>query len=129
MIYLPVVPMNGINKDVCGAKLWPTTVSALSCGLWPFVPLTGHTLYTAVCVLMVALARLRFPTHPCYPPPTPTTLHPLPPSPIHPPPPPPIHPPTPLYVPSVILQSLWKVAQNPAVLAIASRNSYRTLAK
>ena len=38
-----------------------------------------HT--TAVCVLMVALTRLRLPTHPC-------------------------HPPTPLYVSSVILQSL-----------------------
>ena len=41
-----------------------------------------HT--TAVCLLMVALARLQLPTHP----PTPS------------------HPPTPLYVPSVILQSL-----------------------
>ena len=43
-----------------------------------------HT--TAACVLMVALTRLRLPTHP---------HHPLP----HPPP-------TPLYVPSVILQLL-----------------------
>ena len=51
---------------------------------------------TAVCVLMVALARLQLPTHPRTPathPPTPTT---------HPPPPPTPH----LYVPSVILQSL-----------------------
>ena len=51
-----------------------------------------HT--TAVCLLMVALTRLRLPTH--------TT---------------PSHPPTPLYVPSVILVALKKVAQNPAVLA------------
>ena len=40
---------------------------------------------TAVCLLMVALACLRLPTHPRHPP---------------------THPPTPLYVPSVLLQSL-----------------------
>ena len=45
-----------------------------------------HT--TAVCVLMVALTLLQFPTHPPSPPPSPSHL------------------PTPLYVPSVILQLL-----------------------
>ena len=49
---------------------------------------TYWTYTTAVCVLMVALTRLRLPTHPPLPPPS--------------------HPPTSLYVPSVILQSLWK---------------------
>ena len=60
-----------------------------------------HT--TAVCLLMVALARLRLPTHPRHPPPLPP-LTPF-------PPPPPLTlfpPPTPLYVPSVVLQLLWK---------------------
>ena len=50
-----------------------------------------HT--TAVYVLMAALTRLWLPTHPHHPPPTP------------------------LYVPSVILVAVEKVAQNPAVLA------------
>ena len=50
--------------------------------LWIVAVCTTYWTHTsAVCVLMVALARLRLPTNPS-------------------------HPPTPLYVPSVILQSL-----------------------
>ena len=65
-----------------------------------------HT--TAVCVLMVALARLRLPTHPA-------TLipHPLPPT-------------HPLIRICDITVAVKKVAQTPAVLAtVANRNSYK----
>ena len=55
-----------------------------------------HT--TAVCLLMVALTYLQLPTHPRH---TPS----------------PSHQPTPLYMLSVILVAVKKVAQKPAVLA------------
>ena len=89
---------------------------------------TYWTHSTAVCLLMVGLARLRLPTRPSHPPaPSLPPARPLPPTPSHPPPlpphppptrpapshppvlshpPAPSHPPTPLYMPSVILQSL-----------------------
>ena len=41
----PVEPVNGINKDVCGAKLQPTSVSAYPVLL---VPLTGHKVLLSV---------------------------------------------------------------------------------
>ena len=52
---------------------------------------TYWTHSTAVCLLMVGLTRVRLPTHPRHLPPTRPPLS---------------HPPTPLYMPSVILQSL-----------------------
>ena len=53
-------PVNGSNKDVCGAKLQPMTVLAypVDCDCLCYL------LDTAVCVLMVALTCLWLPTHP-----------------------------------------------------------------
>ena len=67
-------PVNGINKDVSGTKLQPTTVSAcpVDCDCMLYSA-TYWTHSTAVCVLMVTLIRLRHPTHPHYPPTTPDT--------------------------------------------------------
>ena len=48
-------PQNGINKDV-----WCQTIVTTVLG----VCATYWTHITAVCVLMVALTRLRLPTHP-----------------------------------------------------------------
>ena len=77
------------------ALMWYQTAAndclGLSCGMRLLVPLTGHTLLLSMSS-MVALTCLRLPTHP------------------H-------HPPTPLYMPSVILVAVKKVAQNPVVLA------------
>ena len=84
-------PLNGINKDVCSAKLQPTTILA-----YPVDCVCCATYWThnaAVCALMVALACLWLPIHPC-----PLSPHPL-------------------YVPFVILVTVKKVTQNPAVLA------------
>ena len=62
-------PQNGINRDMCGAKLPPTTVSAYSVIVTACA--TYWTYSTAVCVLMilVALTRLWLPTPPIRPPP------------------------------------------------------------
>ena len=80
----PVGPLDGISKDVCDAKLHPTAVLAypVDCDCW------CHLLDTH-CYCMNPSGTLN------------------PPSASHPPPrsPPP---PTPLYVPSMILQSLLK---------------------
>ena len=83
----PVEPVNGINKDVCGAKLQPMTVSAfpVDCDLLCHLLDTQYRFH----VLMEALTHLQLPTlphHLPHPPPT----HPL------------------IYMPFVILQSLWK---------------------
>ena len=67
LIRMCVVP--NCSQQLSWPVLWIVAVYA-----------TYWTHTTAVCLLMVALAHLRFPTHP--------------------------HLPTPLYMPSVILQSL-----------------------
>ena len=95
LIWMCVVP--NCSQRLSRPILWIVAVCA-----------TYWTHTTAVCLLMVALARLRLPTHPRYPPPHPH----YPPPPPHPTPTtphshqPPSHPPTPLYMPPVILKSL-----------------------
>ena len=93
-----VEPLNGINKDVCGAKLRePTTVSVYPVDCDCLCHLLD-TQYITACVLMEALARLRLPTHP--PSPLPPTSYPPP------------------YTCGAIcdISRCEKVAQNPAVL-------------
>ena len=72
---IDVIPVNGTNKDVCGAKLQPTTVSAypVDCNC------LRHLLNTHYCCLCLNGSY-------------------NPPSASHPPPPPP----TPLYTPFVM---------------------------
>ena len=76
---------------------------------------TYWTHSTAVCLLMVGLARLRLPTHPRHPAtPTPATQ----PRPLHPTPAPQPPPPNPLiHAICDITITVKKVAQKPAVLA------------
>ena len=79
----PVEPVNGINKDVCDTKLYPTAVLVypVDCDC------LCHLLDTQYCCLYLN-GSLNPPSaaHPPLPPPTPS------------------HPPTPLYVPFVIFQ-------------------------
>ena len=73
----PVEPVNDIDKDVCSAKLQPTTVSAYPVD-WDCFTYWTHSI--AVCVLMKALTHLQLLTLPAHLPP---------------------------YVPFILLQSLW----------------------
>ena len=84
----PLGPVNGINKDVSGTILLPTTVSTYPMDWVCFC----HLLNTQHCCLCPYGSF--GPPPASHPPPPPT--------------PPPSHPPTPYNVPSVILQSLWK---------------------
>ena len=100
----PVRPLDGINKDVGGAKLLLTTTS-----IYPVD-------CTCICPFLKAQHHCLCPNGRCNPPsasypppslPTPVTPHPHP-RPHHPPPrhPPPTHTPTPLYMPFLIAESL-----------------------
>ena len=97
----PVRPLDGINKDVGGAKLLLTTTSVYPVDC------------TCICPLMKTQHHCLCPNGRCNPPsashpplPPPYTRHPL----IH---------ATPLYTPFLILATVAvkKVAQNPTVLA------------
>ena len=100
-------PLDGINKDVGGTKLLLTTMHlCLSCGLCLFLSLTEGKGPLSICVLMEAVTRLQLPTYP-HPPHT----YPL------------------IHTTHDITVALKKVAQNSAVLAIANRGSYKTIAK
>ena len=93
----PVRPLDGINKDVGGAKLLLTTTSVYPVDCTCICPLL-KTQHHCLCP-MVSVTRLRLPTHPHHPAtPLPPT-HPL----IH-------------AIPD-ITATVKKVAQNPAVLA------------
>ena len=76
---------NGINKDMCDAKLLPTTVSA-----YPVVVSVSVTYWrqrTVACVLLENITYFQLPTLPNH--------HPI-----------PSHLPSPLYMPLMILQLL-----------------------
>ena len=93
-------PVIGINKDVSGARLLPTTVSTYPEDWVCFC----HVLKTRYCCLCPN-RRHNPATATHLPPPTTTS---------------PSQPPTPYNVPSVILQLLWKVAHNPALTSSVS---------
>ena len=87
-----VRPLNSINKDVGGAKLLLMTTSVYHVVCACICPL-AKTQHHCLCP-NGSCTHLRLPTHPA------------------------THSPTPLYMPLMILQSLWKkFYQNPAVLA------------
>ena len=88
----PVRPLDGINKDVGGAKLFLTTTS-----VYPVD-------YTCICPLLKTQHHCLCPNGGCDPL---SASHPLPPSPTH----PLIH-----TIPDITV-TVNKVAQNPAVLA------------
>ena len=88
----PVRPLDGINKDVGGAKLLLTTTSVYPVDC------------TCICPLLKTQHHCLCPNGKCNPPST-----------SHPPPPPPIHPL--IHAIPDITATVKKVAQNPAVLA------------
>ena len=93
----PVRPLDGINKDVGGAKLLltPTSVYPVDC--------------TCICPLRKTQHHCLCPNGRCNPP---SASHPPPP----PPHPPPAHPPLIHAIPDITV-TVKKVTQNPAVLA------------
>ena len=122
----PVRPLDGINKDVGGAKLllMTTSVYPVDCAcICPLLKTQHH------CLCPNGRCNLPSASHP--PPPPPYPLPPLPPPyPLPPlPPPTPSHPPTPRHpyplppthplihaIPDITV-AVKEVAQNPAVLA------------
>ena len=95
--------LGGINKDVCGAKLLPTTVSAYTMN---FI-CSCHLVKTQHCCLC-SCGRYNLPS----------AAHPP-----HHPPYTPSHPPTPLVCAICdITVHVKKVAENPAVLASKQKN-------
>ena len=70
----PMEPVNGSNKDMCGAKLLKTTVSAYPVGYVCSVTYWRHS--TTAGVLMEGTTHLQLPTLPHHPPhPAPYTCH------------------------------------------------------
>ena len=97
--YRACEPMNSINKNICGAKLLPTTISAYPMDCVCFC----HLLKTQHCCLC---SNARYDLPPAgHSPPPPSS-------------PPPISLPLTHATPDITLQLLWKVAQNPALLYI-----------
>ena len=68
--------MNGINKDMTGARLLPTTVSTCAVNWVPFCHLPKIQ-YCFLCPYMEGLTCLRLPTHPLHTPHPFLLTHPL----------------------------------------------------
>ena len=89
-------PVNGINKEVSGARLLPMTVLTYPVDWVSFALYWRHS--TAVCVLMKGITCLWLPTNPHNPPYPPFACQPL------------------IHAFHDILVAMTKIAQNPALL-------------